>query len=180
MKDGGDKSTRPSKPRGPRPLADLVSDLVDPIVSKRAGMTAGLLSAWPEIAGLRLEQGCRPEKLLWPPRRSDDDPFEPATLVVACEGAYVLRLQHEAQDLLTRVNGYFGYPAVSRLRIVQKPVQIHRVSRKVPSKPIGPGDRQMIAEATSRIENPRLRSALERFGETVLGRNAAERDRGGR
>lgn len=166
--------------RGPRPLSDLVSDLVDPIVSKKAGMTSGLLSAWPEIAGLRLQEGCRPEKLLWPPRRFENDPFDAATLVVACEGAFVLRLQHESRELIGRVNAYFGYPAVTRLKIVQRPIQPMRASRKVPIKPLTPRDRTTISQATARIENPRLRSALERFGETVLGRNAAERDRNGR
>ncbi|ALN73009.1 DUF721 domain-containing protein [Aureimonas sp. AU20] len=168
------------RPRGPRPLSDLVADLVDPIVSKKAGMTSGLLSAWPEIAGLRLEQGCRPEKLLWPARRSEDDPFQGATLVVACEGAFVLRLQHESHELIARVNGYFGYPAVARLKIVQKPVEHHRINRKIPVKPLTPRDQRTIAEATARIESPRLRSALERFGEAILGRNAADRERNGR
>ncbi|WP_062117513.1 DUF721 domain-containing protein [Aureimonas sp. AU40] len=181
-KGPGEKGSGESKkrPRGPRPLSDLVADLVDPIVSKKAGMTSGLLSAWPEIAGLRLEQGCRPEKLLWPARRSEDDPFQGATLVVACEGAFVLRLQHESHELIARVNGYFGYPAVARLKIVQKPVEHHRINRKIPVKPLTPRDQRTIAEATARIESPRLRSALERFGEAILGRNAADRERNGR
>ncbi len=177
--ESADTERTPRK-KGARPLSDLVSDLVDPIVARKAGMTAGLLSAWPEIAGLRLQEGCRPERLLWPRQRNEDDPFEPATLVVACEGAFVLRLQHESREVIDRVNGFFGYPAVARLKIVQKPVHVPQTSRKVRVKPIGDGDRKTISEATARIESPRLRAALERFGETVLGRNAAERDRRGR
>ncbi|WP_427023438.1 DUF721 domain-containing protein [Aureimonas ureilytica] len=174
-----DKPQDRKPPRGPRPLSDLVSDLVDPIVARKAGMTSGLLSSWPEIAGLRLQEGSRPEKLIWPPRRSENDPFDQATLVVACEGAFVLRLQHESRELIGRVNAYFGYPAVARLKIVQRPVQTVRPTRKVPVKPLTPRDRRAISEATSRIESPRLRAALERFGEAVLGRNAAERERNG-
>jgi len=162
--------------RGPRPLGDLISALVDPIVAKKAGMSSALLQSWPEIAGLRLQEGCRPEKLSWPPRRGDDASIEPATLVVACEGAFVLRLQHETQDVLARVNAFFGYPAVSKLRIVQKPIRSVRPQRKLPRLPLDAEKRRWIADATVRIENPRLRSALERYGETVLGRNAASRN----
>lgn len=161
------------RPRGARPLGDLVADLVDPIVAKKAGMTSGLIQAWPEIAGLRLADVCRPEKLSWPPQRFPDDPFEPATLVIACEGAFVLRLQHEAGDLLGRVNAFFGYAAVGKLRIVQRPVRIERPNRKPPMRPLTAEDRHHIDDVTDRIENPRLKAALRTFGATVIGRNRA-------
>jgi hypothetical protein len=162
--------------KGARPLGDLVSDLVDPIVAKKAGMTSGLLAAWPEIAGQRLHEVCWPEKLQWAKAdggMSRDGEFQPATLTVACEGAFVLRLQHESRELIARVNAFFGYPAVSRLKIVQRPVRIERPNRKVAVRPLTATDRTTIAQATSRIESPRLRAALERFGEGILGRNAA-------
>lgn len=162
--------------RGARPLGDLIAALVDPIVAKKAGMTAALIQSWPEIAGVRLQEGCRPEKLIWPARRADGTTAEPATLVVACEGAFVLRLQHETHEVLARVNAFFGYPAVTKLRIVQKPILRLRANRKLPRVPLNGAQRRGIAEATARIESPRLRSALERYGEAVLGRNAANRN----
>ncbi|MFD2238582.1 DUF721 domain-containing protein [Aureimonas populi] len=162
-------------PRRPavRPLADLVAALVDPMLARKAGLTSGLVAAWPEIAGPRLAAGTRPEKLIWAARRSDTDPFEPATLVVACEGASALRLQHEAGELLQRIDAFFGYHAVGRLKIVQKALPAPAPSRKPRLADIGEQGRQTIAEATARIEDPRLRAALERFGHTVLGRNRA-------
>ncbi|WP_062011220.1 DUF721 domain-containing protein [Aureimonas sp. AU4] len=162
--------------RGARPLGDLIAALVDPIVAKKAGMNAALIQSWPEIAGVRLQEGCRPEKLIWPSRQGDDETAEPATLVVACEGAFVLRLQHETHEVLARVNAFFGYPAVAKLRIVQKPILRLRPDRKLPRAPLDTAQRRDIAEATARIDSPRLRSALERYGETVLGRNAANRN----
>lgn len=170
----------PPRRRGARPLGDLISGLVDPIVAKKAGMTSGLLSAWPEIVGPRLSDGCRPAKLVWPRRRHEDDPLLPATLIVACEGAFVLRLQHQAGEVVARVNSFFGYPAVAKLKIEQRPVALVRPNRKPATRPLTASDRQTIASATARIENPRLKAALERFGESVLGRNAASDMRPGR
>lgn len=164
------------KGRGVRPLADLVAGLVDPILARKAGMNSALIASWPEIAGPRLSAGTRPEKLIWAARRSDLDPFEPATLVVACEGASALRLQHETGELLQRIEAFFGYRAVGRLKIVQRALPVAPPSRKPVLAPLGEGDRRVIREATSRIENERLKSALERFGETVLARNKTRGD----
>ena len=160
--------------RGAQPLADLTAGLVDPILARKAGITSALVSAWPEIAGPRLAQGTRPEKLIWAPRRSDTDPFEPATLVVACEGASALRLSHEAGELLQRIDVFFGYHAVGRLKIVQRAPPVSAPSRKPRVAPIGEDGRRTIEAATARIEDRRLKTALKRFGESVLGRNRAK------
>ena len=166
----------PSRRARITPLADLVSRLVDPILAKKAGMSSALVSSWPEIAGPRLAEGTRPEKLIWAARRSDLDPFEPATLVVACEGALALRLQHEAGQLLQRIDVFFGYHAVGRLKIVQRAAPPSPRSRKPNLGELGPTDLKTIGEATARIENPRLKAALERFGESTLARNRGKRD----
>lgn len=155
--------------RGARPVGDLVADLLDPVLARKAGMTTGLIAAWPEIAGSRLEGVCRPEKLVWPPRRHDDG-FEPATLVIACEGAAVLRLQHQTSELVGRVNAFFGYPAVARVKIVQKPVRPEGMDRKPKLRDLRPGEREGIEAMTRKIEDPRLRAALTEFGESVFRR----------
>lgn len=162
---------RTFKPRGARPVADLVSELLDPVLARKAGMTTGLLAAWPELAGPRLAGVCRPERLIWPQRRHEDDPFEPATLVVACEGASALRLQHQSSELVARVNGFFGYHAIDRLRIVQKQVSDLRPNRKPVLRDLEPSERDGIAAMTARIEDPKLKAALAAFGESVLRRN---------
>jgi hypothetical protein len=162
----------PRRP-GVKPLADLVAGLVDPILAKKAGMTSGLVTAWPEIAGPRLAAGTRPEKLIWQARRSDNDPFEPATLVVACEGASALRLQHESGELLQRIDAFFGFHAVGRLKIVQKALPLPPVSRKPATAQLSATDKAAIEAQAASVENERLRKALTRLGESVLSRNRA-------
>lgn len=156
--------------RGARQVGDLVSGLLDPVLARKAGMTSGLIAAWPELVGARLDGVTRPEKLVWPPKRSEDDPFEPATLVVACEGAAVLRLQHGTSELLSRVNGFFGYRAVARIKIVQRAVAERRPSRKPPTRPLQAQERADIEAMTAGIENDRLRAALAAFAESVKSR----------
>ena len=155
----------------PTPLADLAGALMDPILRRRAGMTTGLLAAWPEIAGPRLAEATRPEKLVWPPRRDETDPFEPASLVVACEAASALRLQHQTSELLARVNAFFGFPAVARIRIVQKPVSREHRDRRPKLRELRREDTARIDAMVANIEDEKLREALRAYAAATLRRS---------
>lgn len=170
MSDNGPKAS--GRGKGALPLADLAGRLMDPILRRKAGMTTGLVAAWADIAGPRLADSTRPEKLVWPARRSDLDPFEPATLVVACEAAAALRLQHQTSELLSRVNAFFGFAAVSRIKIVQKAVSSGGSSRKPRLRDLDASDVARIEDMVSRVEDPKLSKALRDFAEATLRRSA--------
>ena len=36
------------------PVSDVASDIIDPVLRKRAGITIGLVQSWEEIVGARL------------------------------------------------------------------------------------------------------------------------------
>jgi len=132
-------------------------------------MTIGLVQSWDEIVGPRLAGRTRPEKIQWPRRLSDDDPFEPATLVVACEGAAALHLQHETGEVVGRVNSFLGFPAIGRVRIVQKPVRQAPVRLRPALRPLTHAEKAGLAATVEGIEDAGLREALERLGTSVLG-----------
>lgn len=158
---------------GARPLADIASKVMDPVLRRKAGMTADLLAAWPEIAGTRLGPASRPIKLAWPPARGgagEENAFEPATLVVVCEGPAALRLQHEAGELVSRVNRFFGYAAVARLKIVQGQVRAAPTDRRISTRPLTETDRVSIEAMTGHIEDEGLRKTLKAFAEATLSR----------
>ncbi len=168
--------TPPKRRRGAVPPAEPVGEailaLLDPVLRRKTGMTVGLVGAWSEIVGQRLESSTRPEKLVWPPgiAAARGDRLVPATLVVACEGASALRLQHEAGLVVERVNTFFGFAAVDKLRIVQKPVPPLRPDRRPVLRELRAGEAESLDAMTARIEDPRLREALRLFGESVLKR----------
>lgn len=88
--------------------------------------SADLLSGWPTIVGREVAAFAVPERLKWPRRdcaiTGDAETRSGATLVLRVEGARALELQYRAQDIIERINGYFGYAAVRELRLVQGPV----------------------------------------------------------
>ncbi|TGQ63632.1 DUF721 domain-containing protein [Mesorhizobium sp. M00.F.Ca.ET.186.01.1.1] len=159
------------KPRfgNPVPVSDLATEILDPVLRKRAGISIGLVQSWEEIAGARLARLTRPEKIQWPRRLHEDDPFEPAVLVIACEGMAALHLQHETGEIINRVNAFLGFTAIGRIRIVQKPVTMDKGRAKPTFRPLTAAEKTKLSSAVEQIEDEGLRASLERLGATILG-----------
>lgn len=153
----------------PVQVSDIATGILDPVLRRRAGISVGLIHNWDEIVGQKLAGATRPERIVWPKRRSDDDPFEPATLIVCCSGANALHLQHQTGEVIDRVNAYLGFAAIGRLRIVQKPVGETK-PKPAPPRALSPAESRKIAGITAEIEDDDLRAALARLGQNVVGR----------
>ncbi len=154
--------------RGFRPLADMASGLVDPVLQKRAGINIALLQSWEDIVGPAVGASSRPLRIIWPRRIREDDPFTPATLVIACEGFAALKIQHETGEIISRVNGFLGFSAIGRVRVEQKPPVIPAKRRVKRLAPLGPAEERSIDKATAGIEDDALRLALARLGKNIL------------
>lgn len=150
-------------------VSDLATAILDPVLRRRAGISIGLVQSWEEIVGPRLAGNSRPEKIQWPRRMSDDDPFEPAVLVIACEGAAALHLQHETGEIISRVNAFLGFSAIGRIRIVQKPVNVPAEAGKPAPRVLSPEEKARLARTVDKIEDEGLRASLERLGSTIVG-----------
>ncbi|AJY47582.1 DUF721 domain-containing protein [Martelella endophytica] len=160
---------RASREKTASQIADVANGLVDPILARRAGITTSLLSAWEEIAGDAYADFSRPEKITWPKRPGDneDGTFRPGTLTVACEGARVLFLTHAEGELIHRVNGFFGFSAIDRIRVVQKPVQPLSARRR--AQPVlSPAEKRALELRLEGIESEALRNAILRLGAGVM------------
>lgn len=151
-------------------VSDLADAIIDPVLRKRAGLSVALVQSWEEIVGPRLAASSRPERIRWPRRAHDDDPFEPAVLVVACSGAAALHLQHETGEVIARVNAFLGFTAIGRIRIEQKPVADTRRQRPRAARALTPGEQAELGRTIGGIEDEALRASLERLGASILAR----------
>lgn len=147
-------------------LSDLVPELLDPLLQKRAGLTTALIGAWPEIAGERIGQFSVPAKIGWSRANSSDDPYAPATLFINADPAVALALQHETTAIISRVNVFFGYRAIDRVKISQKQMQPDLKTNLRP-KPLAVDVKAATAKV-AHVENQGLRDALAALGANVL------------
>lgn len=154
-----------------RQIAEIANRLIDPILAKRAGINTLLLASWDEIAGEQFAGCSRPERIRWPRQDGPDETgggFSPGVLTIACEGARALFLMHQEAEVIARVNSFFGFRAVSQIRIVQKAV--HVPTRKLASRPLDATEKHRLAGMLAEVEDPRLRQSLERLGAGVMSR----------
>jgi hypothetical protein len=130
----------PGKPRA-KSVAELIGPALDPLVRKRGLARAELISWWPEIVGAAYAGRTAPERIRWP------RDGKAATLFVRCDPSLALQLAHETDRLRERLNGYFGYPAVGAVRIVQG-----RVGPDSAPPPVVAPDRELPPALEARIE----------------------------
>lgn len=150
-------------------IAEIANGIMDPLLSKRAGINTALLGSWDEIAGDDFADCTRPEKITWP--RRDEGPdrggYQPGVLTIACEGARALFLTHAQGELIARINSFFGFPAVRQIRIVQKPVS-QPVPRRRKPPPLRGDAAKRLDDMMDGIESEALRKAVERLGTAVM------------
>ena len=169
------RSSTAARRRGVKPLADLIGGVLEPACRKRGFATADLISLWPDIVGERYGETTQPEALHWPRRRdgAGDAPPDPATLVVRCDGPSALFLQHELPQVIQRINMFFGWAAVGRIKIVQKPLT-PRPQREIPRlRALDAGEEAELKDRLTGVEETPLRAALDRLGRAIIARRGS-------
>ena len=76
------------------------------------------------------------------------------------DGPRAIEVQHRSDKILERVNTYFGYRAITEMRILQAPV----ARTKPPSPTVTEPSHDDILPASTVIEDEGLRRALSRLG----------------
>ncbi len=154
-----------------------VGRLTGPLVRRRGTATARLQAEWSLIVGTEIARHSLPERLVGGPAppeargaRKTGKPTGGGTLKLRVDGPLALELQHQAPQLIERINGYFGYPAVARLQIVQGPLPNPRPAPPPMPRPLDAARQRALRERVAPIGDDALRQALERLGRAILTR----------
>jgi hypothetical protein len=160
-----DSNHKPSN-RGPVALGELIGQVINPVTKRRGFVTTDLIAAWPEIVGSRFADCTRPEKITW--SRGKEMDGEPGLLVIRVDGPRAIFVQHEAGQIVERVNAFLGYGAIGHLRIVQAPVRIGGAVATPIEPPLSPRAEAELDARLSGVADEGLRSVLERLGRGIL------------
>lgn len=155
----------------------LLSKSVRQVAGKRGFAEAKLLTRWTEICGAHLAAQAVPAKVSYARGGMG------ATLTLYCLSGRAPELEMQAEVIRSRINGCYGYNAISRIRLKQldadgfaaargafEPVEDAPPVRAVP----GPE----AVSAAGGVVDPGLRAALEQLGHHVLARSRATRIEG--
>jgi hypothetical protein len=156
--------------KGSRRLGELIGQSLTPLCRKQGFASADIVQFWAEIVGPQFAHCTEPDKIRWP-RRGEGDGFNPGTLVVHCEGAQSVFFQHERESVIQRVNAYFGYPAIDKIQILQRPVRPRRAVQPPPLRAMTQAEEASIDNQLQGMENDRMAAALKRLGHAIAVKN---------
>jgi len=141
----------------------MVSKVTTPLYRKRGFAEARILSDWPVIVGERFAAVTLPEKLTFP-RGGAGGGKRDGLLQVRVGAPLATELQHLEPQIIERINGYFGYNAVARLKLVQGPVTPPSPPPVEPPSQADAATERAMNEMTAEVADTGLREALTDLG----------------
>lgn len=155
--------------RKPKALASLVAGLTRPLFGRRGLADGAIVREWPAIAGPLLAAHTVPERIVYPHGKRNEGTLH---LRVAT-GGLATEILHLEPQLIERVNGYFGFRAVARLKLTQGPV----AKRDQPPKsrsPLNADQEDVLAGILAQVDDADLQAALDALGRSIMARESVE------
>ena len=145
-----------------RQVARLLGKVLDPAARRRGFTEASLLADWATIAGPALARRCQPLRVEHAPGRRSG-----GTLLLQVGGGAALEVQHQAPQLIERINTYFGHRAIRQVRLLQMPLPPPAPPPPAAPAPISPQAEASLVAGVGDVADEGLRSALLALGRTV-------------
>jgi len=165
------------RPRGgeARAIADLMPTIGRTAFRRFGFVQSSVVSRWPEIVGASHARHCAPESIRFPPGEKSE-----GILQLVVTPAHAPLIQHVIPEIIERVNRFFGYSAVARVKLRQGEVQALATSDSArPSRTAPPSLKPIpmeLGDSLRDIGDAELRTVLESLARSL---GEANEDEGG-
>ena len=159
------------RPRGgaAKPIAELMPEIGRTAFRKFGFVQSSVVTRWPEIVGIRHARACAPESIRFPIGEKRE-----GILQLVVKPAFAPQIQHSIPEIVERVNRFFGYAAVAKVKLRQGEVQaapaVAQTSRAHPQG-LGPPSLKPIpfelGDSLRDIGDPELRTVLESLARSL-------------
>ena len=160
------------RPRGgaAKPISDLMPQIGRTAFRRFGFVQSSVVTRWHEIVGEAHARVCAPEAIRFPPGEKSGGILQLVVLP-----AHAPLIQHVIPEIMERVNRFFGYRAVARVKlrqgVVKPPAGTERAKAPPSLKPIP----MELGAGLRDIGDPELRAVLESMARG-LGSESKERD----
>ena len=155
---------RYERPRGgpARAISDLMPDVGRAAFRRFGFVQSSVVTRWPEIVGPTHSRICVPESIRFPPGEKSDGVLQLVVLP-----AHAPFIQHVIPEIIERVNRFFGYRAVARVKLRQGEVKPPHVSSPRPAPPSLKPIPMELGDSLRDIGDPELRTVLESLARSL-------------
>ncbi|MGZ3246332.1 MAG: DUF721 domain-containing protein [Croceibacterium sp.] len=153
-----------SRPRGgpAKPIADLMPQIGRAAFRRFGFVQSSVVTRWPEIVGEHHAQVCMPESIRFPPGEKSDGILQLVVLP-----AHAPLIQHVIPEIMERVNRFFGYKAVARVKMRQGEVKPPRADQRPKAPPSLKPIPMELGDSLRDIGDPELRTVLESLARSL-------------
>ena len=167
---GSSKKTTPkpyARPRGTgaRAIGDLMPEIGRTAFRRFGFVQSSVVTRWPEIVGEHHAKVCTPEAIRFPPGEKADGILQLVVLP-----AHAPLIQHVIPEIIERVNRFFGYKAVARVKLRQGAVQPPRAEARPAAPPSLKPIPFELGDSLRDVGDPELRAVLESLARTIGGK----------
>lgn len=163
---------RPVRRRGgeARGIADLIPAIGETSFRRFGFVQSSLVSRWAEIAGPRYAAMASPESIAFPRGQKAQ-----GTLNLVVTSATAIFMQHSEPEIIARVNRFFGYDAVARVKY--RHGTLAHPLRPEPSRAAPPSLKPIAlapADGLKPIGDSELQTVLESLARSMADKEARE------
>jgi hypothetical protein len=159
-----------------RQIADLMPAIGRTAFRRFGFVQSSVVTRWPEIVGAGHARHCMPESIRFAPGEKAN-----GVLQLVVTPAHAPLIQHVVPEIMERVNRFFGYRAVAKVKLRQGVVQAPRPKGPAPlppttAKAAAPNAVPMdLGDSLRAIGDPELRAVLESLARS-LGEASTRQD----
>ena len=122
-----------------------------------------VVSNWADIVGPDLAAHSAPERIRWPRQAAETAQKTGGTLVVRAAPGRAIDLQYEGPRIIGRINSYFGYAAITQMKVIQGAM----TPRPGPVQAVAANDSAFNNQYVDQLDDGPLKDALSRLGQSV-------------
>jgi hypothetical protein len=169
-RDAPPKTSKPQprgyeRPRGgpARSIAELTPQVGRTAFRRFGFVQSSVVTRWPEIVGPHHAKVCAPEAIRFAPGEKRDGILQLVVLP-----AHAPLIQHVIPEIMERVNRFFGYKAVARVKLRQGPVNPPAAQAAAGPPSLKPIPIE-LGDSLRDIGDPELRAVLESLARSLGG-----------
>jgi len=153
-----------------RAIADLMPEIGRTAFRRFGFVQSSVVSRWPEIVGPHHAKVCAPESIRFAPGEKSGGILQ---LVVV--PAHAPLIQHVIPEIVERVNRFFGYNAVAKVKLRQGEVKVPQANDRTAPPSLKPIPLE-LGESLRDIGDPELRTVLESLARSLDANSRKDRN----